>query len=295
MFYILGSDGSRLGPIEAEAIRHGIGQGRLTAQTQVQAEGAADWQPLAALPEFAEALRAGALPPRLPGAGPSVGAGTDRPRRRTSGAAIAALVLGAIGPCTIGLTALAGIVVGIVALIRIGRSKGQLTGKGLAITGLCLSGLVLLVLPIALGLLLPALARGNFQQHRTATCVQHIQNVALALRLAAEANDGKFPAAANWCEAALPNLQGADLLKCPQRSSLRCGFAYNRNVAGRTTSSVPPDTVLLIESDRGWNAGAGPEDPVPRSPHKGVYSVAFADGSVREVDPGGLPALRWEP
>ena len=70
-------------------------------------------------------------------------------RAQTSGMAIASLVLGICGLFTGGISALAGLVLGIVALGQIRQSRGRLEGSGLAVAGICVSGFVLL-----LGLLL---------------------------------------------------------------------------------------------------------------------------------------------
>jgi len=61
MYRIIGGDGQEYGPVSADQIRQWIAQGRLNAGSRVRADDAADWQPLDALPEFADAL--GAQPP----------------------------------------------------------------------------------------------------------------------------------------------------------------------------------------------------------------------------------------
>jgi hypothetical protein len=68
MYRIIGADGQPYGPVTAEQLRQWINEGRVNGQTQVQAEGADNWQPLAALPEFAHVFSAGhhATPPRTP-------------------------------------------------------------------------------------------------------------------------------------------------------------------------------------------------------------------------------------
>jgi hypothetical protein len=58
------------------------------------------------------------------------------PQSKTSGLAIAALVCGIAGLCTAGLGGIAGLILGIVAIRKVNRSAGQLTGKGLAIGGI---------------------------------------------------------------------------------------------------------------------------------------------------------------
>jgi len=56
MYKIIGADQKEYGPISADQLRQWIAEGRVNAQTQVQAEGQTGWQPLSAFPELASAL-----------------------------------------------------------------------------------------------------------------------------------------------------------------------------------------------------------------------------------------------
>lgn len=56
MYKILGGDGKQYGPIPAETLRQWISEGRANAETQVLAEGAASWQALGGVAEFADLL-----------------------------------------------------------------------------------------------------------------------------------------------------------------------------------------------------------------------------------------------
>jgi hypothetical protein len=69
MYKLIGADGKEYGPASAEQVRQWIKQGRADGQTPAQPAGQSGWQPLAGLPEFAEALGAIASrpPPLLPG------------------------------------------------------------------------------------------------------------------------------------------------------------------------------------------------------------------------------------
>jgi uncharacterized membrane protein len=58
MYKIIGADKKEYGPVSAEQLCDWIQQGRVSAQTLVQAEGQTDWRPVIAFPEFAEALAA---------------------------------------------------------------------------------------------------------------------------------------------------------------------------------------------------------------------------------------------
>ena len=70
---------------------------------------------------------------------------------KTSGMAVASLVLGIAGICTCGLSAIVGLILGIVALRQIGRSAGTVGGRGLAIGGIAASA-VGLVIGLLLGM-----------------------------------------------------------------------------------------------------------------------------------------------
>src|SRR5687767_6068788 len=87
------------------------------------------------------------------------------PRR---GLAIASLVLGILGLPTLGLVgvgALAGIVLGIVALVKASRAPGEYGGRGLAVAGIALSTISIVVMPFVLGIVaaiaIPSLLRAR--------------------------------------------------------------------------------------------------------------------------------------
>ncbi len=54
-YKIIGGDGKEYGPVSADELRRWMTEGRVNGQTQVQPEGAADWQPLGNIAEFAVA------------------------------------------------------------------------------------------------------------------------------------------------------------------------------------------------------------------------------------------------
>lgn len=85
----------------------------------------------------------GTPPPAPPGYTPA-GFGYGYPAApRTDGMAVAAMVCGIVGFVFCGVPSIVGLILGFVAKGRIDRSNGQLTGKGMAITGIVL-GFVML-------------------------------------------------------------------------------------------------------------------------------------------------------
>lgn len=79
MYRIIGVDGQQYGPVTAEQLRDWIKGGRANAQTQVQAEGSAEWKPLSAFAEFAGDLagRTSTSAPPPPFAAPAFAAPAD--------------------------------------------------------------------------------------------------------------------------------------------------------------------------------------------------------------------------
>jgi len=103
-----------------------------------------------------------AAPPPPPAPGPSpygYPAAPDGPKPGTSGMAIAAMILGIVAiPAMLficlGLPlAITGLVLGIIATIQIGKPGKPAGGRGMAITGIVLSGLSLAVIPVGIGIM----------------------------------------------------------------------------------------------------------------------------------------------
>lgn len=227
-------------------------------------------------------------PPPFPNAAPP----------KTSAMAITSLVLGILGLFTCGTTALFGLIFGIVALVKINGSKGTLGGNGLALSGIIVSGIFLLLMPVlSAAMLLPALGAAK-ERAETINCVSNEKMLALAVRIYSGDHAKLFPPAATWCDAIETNVGSARIFKCPSANPAdRCDYAFNAALDGMDSSSVNPRTVMIFESDGGWNASGGAELMVSPARHERgrIYVVAFADGSVQEVRQSQLSTLRWKP
>ncbi len=87
------------------------------------------------------------------------------PAPKTSGHAIAGLLVGLGGLCTCGVGGIAGLVLSIVALKKIDASGGTLGGRGLAIAGIIASAVCILIgLVIGLGVLVAFLTAAQSGQ-----------------------------------------------------------------------------------------------------------------------------------
>ncbi len=104
---------------------------------------------------------------------------------KTSGLATASLVLGILGVITCGITAIVGLILGILGLNAIRESRGRLKGQGLATAGIVVSSICLvfgLLGGIMAGMLLPALARAR-DEARKVKCASNLRNIAQAMNL----------------------------------------------------------------------------------------------------------------
>jgi len=135
---------------------------------------------------------------------------------RTSGLAITSFVLGILSIFTLCLTAIPAIILGIVALVKVEKSGGRLTGRAFAILGIVIPVVIAPLFPMA-AILLPALDKARVQA-KTAICRSNLAQWGLVWRLYTDDNNGFFPADVDWPELLEPYV-GTDvsqkLLLCP--------------------------------------------------------------------------------
>jgi hypothetical protein len=158
MYKIIGADGKSYGPAGAEQLRQWLAEGRANAQTQTLADGAPEWKPLGALPEFAWHF-APPIPPAIRPLPPGTSAAGRLPK--TNSFAMTGLVLGILSfvCCFKFLFGGLGLVFSLIGLSQINRHPELYAGRGIAIAGIVLSSASLLLFGT---LLLLALATGHF-------------------------------------------------------------------------------------------------------------------------------------
>lgn len=211
---------------------------------------------------------------------------------KTSGLAIASLVVGIISFLTCGVTSIIGLVMGIIALAQINRNKESKAGLGLAIAGVVTSG-------VAMGLILP-MAVMMFKARetaRTTACLSNVEGLGFAMRMYASENDDHLPPSASWTEAVpciIKSVRG--VWRCPSAHTQEPGYAMNwkLNKADINTLPYPQDTVMSFDSVPGLNQVGGIE-LLPSPPrHLGMENLGFADGHVRSFRVRELTASMWD-
>lgn len=232
---------------------------------------------------------------------PTVAVAEARP---PTGLAIASLVLGILGLFTMGFTALIGLVLGIVALVRSNRS-GRYESQGLAIAGIAVSGALLVLTPLAL---LPVLRAR--EKARTSSCMSNVKQIALGLLMYSQDYDERFPLGYNWNEAMYPYIKNNVVFVCPQKPDLRCGYALCQTVVEKNLSEFnsPAEEKMLFDArqhggEEQWNFVA--DESAADFRHNRGLVVGFVDGhckwlsqqdfsqlssnSIGPVLPGGPP------
>ena len=292
MYKIIGADGKEYGPVTSDQICQWIAEGRVNAQTKVQPAGSADWTRLGEVSEFANAFGAPVTPPPITPTSPGTAAAA---REKTSGLAITSLVLGVLGLFTCGVTALVGLILGIVALVKIKNSQGRLSGNGIAIAGTAVSAIFLLMVPIFAAMMLPAFAKAR-SRAQTINCVNNMKQLALAVKIYSGDNNDQLPPAATWCDAIRTEAGSERIFKCPAGDQTeRSHYAFNAKLGGLNETNIAPNTVLIFETHGGWNVNGGREMILTQSRHDRRIVVALADGSVQQINESQIGSLRWDP
>jgi len=212
---------------------------------------------------------------------PGVPAATGQPR--TSGMAIAAFVCSLVPAC--GVTQIVGLILGIVSLVKIGRSGGMLKGKGLGIAAVVIAPILLifslfLALPAA-GLFLPAVSRARGEARRAA-CMNNLHQLGFAL-MVYQNDHGEFPSTGRPGDSAgslallypdyVPDLR---LFRCPAdrgRAGLELGALTEETCSYHYDNTVPPNA--SYDRMLAWD----------KSPdyHYGARCVLFADGHIESL------------
>jgi prepilin-type processing-associated H-X9-DG protein len=221
------------------------------------------------------------------------------PSVKTSGLAIASLVLAICGFFTCGLTAIVGLILGIVGLCAIRKRAEQLKGQGLAIAGVVVSAICIVFVPfitLMMVFLMPALTHTKMQA-RTTVSLTKAKQICLAMMMYSDENDGRLPQVDNWPVVLAPYLRDTKILESPFAPHAGRAWAMNAYLDGRRLRDIkqPARTVLIFEAGPG-GPPAGDRELLPLRPRgRGGYVIGFLDGHVELVPHENLHELIWMP
>ena len=215
---------------------------------------------------------------------------------KTSGLAIASLILGICGFLTCGLTGIVGLILGIVGLCAIKKSSDHLKGQGLAIAGIAVSSvsLVMLFTALLMALLTPELSRTKHQA-KAVLSMAKVRQLCLAVSMYCDENNGHFPPSDNWPEALKSYLgDSEDILTSPFDPDAGRAWAMNPNL--KTVNIKRANNIVLFFECKFGSPPAGGPELLPEKPRgPSGYVFAFADFSVRCVPPENIDELIWKP
>lgn len=200
----------------------------------------------------------------FPGDSPSSGG------RKASGLAVASLILGILG-----VTAVFGLILGIVSLYQIGGDRGK--GYGIAMAGTIISAIFCVFIPLLLIISIPVFERAR-ESSRAAECLSNIRVVNLSILMYMAENEDRLPPMGGWNDAISPFVRNMDILLCPvDESGVSCSYVYNSAVPDILKDIPRPETtVMLFDGLGGWNEYGGREKAVLR--HRGAMNVTYLDG-----------------
>jgi len=216
---------------------------------------------------------------------------------RKCGLAIASLILGIVGPCTVGLASIAGLILSIAGLAKIKRSAGQLGGRNMAIAGLIISAVGVVIAPLLLMAILMPAVFGALNQANAASSANSVSVLCKVSMSYASRHNSTYPPGDTWPEIFRGmGITDATLANLADRTAGR-GYAINAAVAGKPQSLVrqPSETVLFFECAPGAPPAGGP-DALPTKPRFGrEHHIGFCDGHVERIPIEELGRLIWNP
>lgn len=174
--------------------------------------------------------------------------------------------------------------IGIAAIFKVSRRRGQLKGMRLAIGGTVISGTVAAIIISVLILIV----RPGIHQ---VVCGTNLSGLGKALEIYASDCDGRYPTADKWCDLLVQgNYASEKQFVCPGGVKGRSHYAINPNAERNS----PADMVLLFETKGGWNQCGGQEILSVRNHWPRGCNILFMDTFVEFIKPERLEELKWK-
>jgi prepilin-type processing-associated H-X9-DG protein len=201
-------------------------------------------------------------------------------------------VLGILSFFTCFITAIPAIILGVVGLLKINRSAGQLKGTGLAVAGMALPALAFPIIML-MAILMPALSRTRALAQRR-VCATNMRGLGTAMMVYTNDYGRKFPTADQWCDLLI---EYADVdpksFQCKPGAGGEFSYGFNENLDGLGFDDASADTVMLFEIVGGRNVVGGPELLSTERHNNEGCNIVFADGHAQFVQTHQLGDLKW--
>lgn len=220
---------------------------------------------------------------------------------KTCGLATASMVMGILSVfcVTWPICGPLAIIFGIIALVKISGSNGQLKGNGRAITGLVIPVVFIIVTPVLMAILMPALSKVKHIA-QAVVCESNLKGLSSAMTVYMNDYEDAYPTPEAWCDLLMQDVDvSQQSLQCPSVPELAFGYAMNEHLRKLSESAVEPvaagQLVVLFEADLGKNGVGGPDDLVLRHERNGQLgcNILFADGHVEFVTEDRIAELHW--
>lgn len=263
-------NGEKTGPLDEAKMKELVSSGVINADTLVWTEGMPEWKKASESTLFSE----GNIPPL--------------PEKLGSGLAVTSMVLGIVSIvlCLGPLTAIPGLIIGIIALVRIGKRKAS--GMGFAVTGIVTSaiGVFLIgVIAIFASIMLPALNQAREKAKRI-QCMNNMKQIGLALKNYAIDYEDQLPP--------FDGAKGLEILRANDYlSDPKCFICPSTN----TISAAPGKPLTEENISYVYKGGLIDEGKYEEMPvlwdkddnHRNYGNILYVDGHVQ-----GIPGPNWK-
>ena len=194
-----------------------------------------------------------------------------------------------------GVPALVGLVLRGVERTRARRGRRNVRMRVLA-TGSLFAAVFAVMAFCAVSIAIPRFSE-NRDRANVMECFSHLHSLCSAMMMYAQDNADILPPAGAWSDAISEYVTNRSVFVCPTAPQRRSGYAFNRFLGGVRVSDIadPENTVLLYESDLGWNGAGGPGALASPPRYESSNLVAFTEGNTELVTRGDEGALVWQP